>query len=154
MPFNWFRARPATASVAIIWKAHAARIGVALFNLTNRFNPRDGFFCKFGATSKNYDKVGFQAFRRFWQQTSKCCCQEFYRDFYYLRLMILNTKIKSQSIFMSLAWNLHQKCRRTRDVQNNTGSPNYGKFHNSLGTSVKAKFEIDFWFEAKLSKTT
>lgn len=31
-----------------------------------------------------------------------------------------------------------------RDVQNNTGSPNYGKFYNSLGTSVKAKFEIDF----------
>ncbi len=31
-----------------------------------------------------------------------------------------------------------------RDVQNNLGSPNYGKFYNSLGTSVKAKFEIDF----------
>lgn len=31
-----------------------------------------------------------------------------------------------------------------RDVQNNTGSPNYGKFYNSLGTSVKAKFDIDF----------
>ena len=31
-----------------------------------------------------------------------------------------------------------------RDVQNNTGSPNYGKFYNSLGTAVKAKFEIDF----------
>jgi hypothetical protein len=31
-----------------------------------------------------------------------------------------------------------------RDVQSNTGSPNYGKFYNSLGTSVKAKFEVDF----------
>ena len=31
-----------------------------------------------------------------------------------------------------------------RDVQSNLGSPNYGKFYNNLGTSVKAKFEIDF----------
>ena len=31
-----------------------------------------------------------------------------------------------------------------RDVQINTASPNFGKFYNSLGTSVKAKFEIDF----------
>ncbi|MDQ6787920.1 MAG: TonB-dependent receptor, partial [Acidobacteriota bacterium] len=31
-----------------------------------------------------------------------------------------------------------------RDVQSNTGSPNYGNFYNSLGTSVKAKFEVDF----------
>lgn len=31
-----------------------------------------------------------------------------------------------------------------RDVQNNVSSPNYGQFYNSLGTSVKAKFEIDF----------
>ena len=31
-----------------------------------------------------------------------------------------------------------------RDVQNNIGSPNYGIFYNSLGTSVKAKFDLDF----------
>jgi len=31
-----------------------------------------------------------------------------------------------------------------RDVQANLTSPNYGKFYNSLGTSVKAKFDIDF----------
>ncbi|HEY0427804.1 MAG TPA: hypothetical protein VGC76_08475, partial [Pyrinomonadaceae bacterium] len=31
-----------------------------------------------------------------------------------------------------------------RDVQNNLASPNYGKFYNSLGASVKAKFDIDF----------
>ena len=31
-----------------------------------------------------------------------------------------------------------------RDVQMNLTSPNYGKFYNSLGTSIKAKFEIDF----------
>ncbi len=31
-----------------------------------------------------------------------------------------------------------------RDVQNNIASPNYGKFYNSLGTSVKAKFDLDF----------
>ncbi len=31
-----------------------------------------------------------------------------------------------------------------RDVQTNLTSPNYGKFYNSLGTSVKAKFDIDF----------
>ncbi len=31
-----------------------------------------------------------------------------------------------------------------RDVQNNLGSQNYSKFYNSLGTAVKAKFDIDF----------
>lgn len=31
-----------------------------------------------------------------------------------------------------------------RDVQMNTTSPNYRQFYNSLGTSVKAKFEVDF----------
>jgi len=31
-----------------------------------------------------------------------------------------------------------------RDVQTNLTSPNYGKFYNSLGTAVKAKFDIDF----------
>ncbi len=31
-----------------------------------------------------------------------------------------------------------------RDVQNNITSPNYGKFYNSLGTAVKAKFDFDF----------
>ncbi len=31
-----------------------------------------------------------------------------------------------------------------RDVQTNLTSPNYGKFYNSLGMSVKAKFDIDF----------
>ncbi len=31
-----------------------------------------------------------------------------------------------------------------RDVQNNTGSPRVGQFFNSLGTSVRGKFEIDF----------
>lgn len=31
-----------------------------------------------------------------------------------------------------------------RDVQMNLTSPNYGKFYNSLGTSVKAKFDIEF----------
>ena len=29
-----------------------------------------------------------------------------------------------------------------RDVQNNIGSPDYGKFYNSLGTSMKAKFDF------------
>jgi hypothetical protein len=31
-----------------------------------------------------------------------------------------------------------------RDVQNNTGSRDFGKFYNSLGPSVRGKFEIDF----------
>ena len=31
-----------------------------------------------------------------------------------------------------------------RDVQNNTGSLNLGHFYNSLGTSVRGKFELDF----------
>jgi hypothetical protein len=31
-----------------------------------------------------------------------------------------------------------------RDVQNNVGSPRFGQFFNSLGTSVRGKFEIDF----------
>ena len=31
-----------------------------------------------------------------------------------------------------------------RDVQNNTGSLNLGNFYNSLGTSVRGKFEMDF----------
>lgn len=31
-----------------------------------------------------------------------------------------------------------------RDVLNNTGSPHVGQFFNSLGTSVRGKFEIDF----------
>ena len=31
-----------------------------------------------------------------------------------------------------------------RDVQTNVTSPNYGQFYNSLGLSVKAKFDIDF----------
>ena len=31
-----------------------------------------------------------------------------------------------------------------RDVQNNIGSPNFGQFYNNLGTSIKAKFDIDF----------
>jgi hypothetical protein len=31
-----------------------------------------------------------------------------------------------------------------RDVQNNTGSAHFGQFFNSLGPSVRAKFELDF----------
>ncbi len=31
-----------------------------------------------------------------------------------------------------------------RDVQQNITSPNYGNFYNSLGTSVRGKFEFDF----------
>jgi hypothetical protein len=31
-----------------------------------------------------------------------------------------------------------------RDVQNNTSSPRFGQFFNSLGTSVRGKFELDF----------
>ena len=31
-----------------------------------------------------------------------------------------------------------------RDVQNNTGSQRFGQFFNSLGTSVRGKFELDF----------
>jgi len=31
-----------------------------------------------------------------------------------------------------------------RDVQNNLGSPRFGKFFNSLGTSVRGKFEVQF----------
>jgi len=31
-----------------------------------------------------------------------------------------------------------------RDVQNNVGSPRVGQFFNSLGPSVRGKFEIDF----------
>ncbi len=31
-----------------------------------------------------------------------------------------------------------------RDVQNNTGSQHLGQFFNSLGTSIRAKFEMDF----------
>ena len=31
-----------------------------------------------------------------------------------------------------------------RDVQNNTGSLNVGKFYNSLKTSLRGKFEMDF----------
>ncbi|MEP7038179.1 MAG: hypothetical protein ABI891_07540, partial [Acidobacteriota bacterium] len=31
-----------------------------------------------------------------------------------------------------------------RDVQNNIASPNYAQFYNSLGTAVKAKFDLDF----------
>ena len=31
-----------------------------------------------------------------------------------------------------------------RDVQTNLTSPNYGKFYNSLGLALKAKFDIDF----------
>ncbi len=31
-----------------------------------------------------------------------------------------------------------------RDVQNSLISPNYSKFYNSLGTSVKGKFDVDF----------
>ena len=31
-----------------------------------------------------------------------------------------------------------------RDVQNNTSSPHFGQFFNSLGTSVRGKFELDF----------
>lgn len=31
-----------------------------------------------------------------------------------------------------------------RDVQNNITSPHFGKFYNSLGTSVRGKFELDF----------
>jgi hypothetical protein len=31
-----------------------------------------------------------------------------------------------------------------RDVQNNTGSQSFGQFFNSLGTSVRGKFEFDF----------
>jgi hypothetical protein len=31
-----------------------------------------------------------------------------------------------------------------RDVQNNIASPQLGQFYNSLGTSVRAKFEVDF----------
>ena len=30
-----------------------------------------------------------------------------------------------------------------RDIQNNIGSPNFGQFFNSLGTSVRGKFELD-----------
>ncbi len=31
-----------------------------------------------------------------------------------------------------------------RDVQNNINSLNFGQFYNSLGTSVRGKFELDF----------
>ncbi len=31
-----------------------------------------------------------------------------------------------------------------RDVQNNVTSPHFGQFFNSLGTSVRGKFELDF----------
>ena len=31
-----------------------------------------------------------------------------------------------------------------RDVQNNLTSPNFGQFYNSLGTAIKAKFDIEF----------
>jgi hypothetical protein len=31
-----------------------------------------------------------------------------------------------------------------RDVQNNLASPHFGQFFNSLGTSVRGKFELDF----------
>ena len=31
-----------------------------------------------------------------------------------------------------------------RDVQNNIGSPSFGRFFNSLGTSVRGKFEVQF----------
>ena len=31
-----------------------------------------------------------------------------------------------------------------RDLQNNLGSPHFGQFFNSLGTSVRGKFEINF----------
>lgn len=31
-----------------------------------------------------------------------------------------------------------------RDVQTNLTSPNYGRFYNSLGTEIKAKFDFDF----------
>jgi hypothetical protein len=31
-----------------------------------------------------------------------------------------------------------------RDVQSNLTSPNFGKFYNSLGTAVKAKFDLEF----------
>jgi len=31
-----------------------------------------------------------------------------------------------------------------RDVQNNLGSLQFGQFFNSLGTSIRAKFEIDY----------
>jgi hypothetical protein len=31
-----------------------------------------------------------------------------------------------------------------RDFQNNTGSLHFGQFFNSLGPSVRAKFEMDF----------
>ncbi len=31
-----------------------------------------------------------------------------------------------------------------RDVQNNIASPHFGQFYNSLGTSVRGKFELDF----------
>ncbi len=31
-----------------------------------------------------------------------------------------------------------------RDVQNNVDSPNFGTFYNSIGTTVRGKFEIDF----------
>jgi hypothetical protein len=31
-----------------------------------------------------------------------------------------------------------------RDVQNNLASPHFGQFFNSLGTSVRGKFEIEF----------
>jgi hypothetical protein len=31
-----------------------------------------------------------------------------------------------------------------RDVQNNIGSVHLGQFYNSLGTSVRGKFELDF----------
>jgi hypothetical protein len=31
-----------------------------------------------------------------------------------------------------------------REVQNNLGSANFGQFYNSLGTSVRGKFEVAF----------
>jgi hypothetical protein len=31
-----------------------------------------------------------------------------------------------------------------RDLQNNTGSLQFGQFFNSLGTSIRGKFELDF----------
>ena len=34
--------------------------------------------------------------------------------------------------------------KNPRDVQSSLASPNFGQFYNSLGISVKAKFDIDF----------
>ena len=31
-----------------------------------------------------------------------------------------------------------------RDMQNNLTSPNFGQFYNSLGTAIKAKFDVEF----------